>query len=69
MLPSQLSTPPTPFADRETLDQELKALERDVGDLRLLTNTSWVEGATLSDLSTAGGSQMSQKAAKLNKER
>lgn len=29
----ELSTPPTPFADRETLEAELLALERDLGDL------------------------------------
>lgn len=38
-----MSTPPTPFADRETLEKELKALERDLGDLRSLTNPSWLE--------------------------
>ncbi|KAK7084107.1 hypothetical protein SK128_023961, partial [Halocaridina rubra] len=43
VFPPQLSTPPTPFADRETLEKELKALERDLGDLRSLTNPSWLE--------------------------
>ncbi|KAF0310745.1 FERM and PDZ domain-containing protein 4 [Amphibalanus amphitrite] len=32
-IPPELSTPPTPFADRETLEAELQALERDLGDL------------------------------------
>ncbi|XP_068223986.1 serine-rich adhesin for platelets-like isoform X3 [Palaemon carinicauda] len=43
VFPPQLSTPPTPFADRETLEKELKALEQDLGDLRSLTNPSWLE--------------------------
>jgi len=32
-IPPELSTPPTPFADRESLEAELQALERDLGDL------------------------------------
>ena len=32
-----LNAPPTPFADRETLEKELQALEQDLGDLRSLT--------------------------------
>ena len=43
VFPPQLNTPPTPFADRETLEKELKALEQDLGDLRSLTNPSWLE--------------------------
>lgn len=43
VFPPQLSTPPTPFADRETLEKELKALEQDLGDLRSLTNPSWLD--------------------------
>ncbi|CAL4059833.1 unnamed protein product, partial [Meganyctiphanes norvegica] len=43
VFPSQLSTPPTPFADRETLEKELKALEHDMGGLHSLTQPSWLD--------------------------
>ena len=33
---SAVSTPPTPFADRESLEAELKALEKDLGDIQQL---------------------------------
>merc|ERR1719295_958180 len=39
---SAVSTPPTPFADRQSLEAELQALERDLGGL---SKTSWDEGA------------------------
>merc|ERR1719422_654730 len=39
---SAVSTPPTPFADRQSLEAELQALERDLGGLN---KTSWDEGA------------------------
>lgn len=51
VFPPQVSTPPTPFADRETLEKELKALEQDLGDLRSLTNTGWLEQDTLASYS------------------
>lgn len=57
MFPPQLSTPPTPFADRETLEKELKALEQDLGDLRSLTNPSWLDhdaNASYADSTTTG---------------
>ncbi|KAK8376636.1 hypothetical protein O3P69_009922 [Scylla paramamosain] len=47
VFPPQVSTPPTPFADRETLEKELKALEQDLGDLRSLTNPSWLDHDSL----------------------
>ena len=31
-----MSTPPTPFADRQSLEAELKALEKDLGDIQQL---------------------------------
>ncbi len=33
---SAVSTPPTPFADRQSLEAELKALEKDLGDIQKL---------------------------------
>ena len=33
LFPSAVSTPPTPFADRQSLEAELKALEKDIGYL------------------------------------
>lgn len=57
VFPPQLSTPPTPFADRETLEKELKALEQDLGDLRSLTNPSWLDhdaNASYADSTTTG---------------
>ncbi|XP_047475444.1 uncharacterized protein LOC125029539 isoform X2 [Penaeus chinensis] len=59
VFPPQLSTPPTPFADRETLEKELKALEQDLGDLRSLTNPSWLDhdaNASYADSTTTGAS-------------
>ncbi|XP_045121311.1 uncharacterized protein LOC123510326 isoform X6 [Portunus trituberculatus] len=59
VFPPQVSTPPTPFADRETLEKELKALEQDLGNLRSLTNPSWLDHDSLacySDSTTAGAS-------------
>ncbi|KAG0710474.1 hypothetical protein GWK47_002467 [Chionoecetes opilio] len=47
VFPPQVSTPPTPFADRETLEKELKALEQDLGNLRSLTNPSWLDHDSL----------------------
>ena len=32
---SSVSTPPTPFADRETLEAELLAIEREIGSIKL----------------------------------
>ncbi|XP_069988816.1 serine-rich adhesin for platelets isoform X11 [Penaeus vannamei] len=58
VFPPQLSTPPTPFADRETLEKELKALEQDLGDLRSLTNPSWLDhdaNASYADSTTTAG--------------
>ncbi|KAK8738768.1 hypothetical protein OTU49_003663 [Cherax quadricarinatus] len=51
VFPPQVSTPPTPFADRETLEKELKALEQDLGDLRSLTNPSWMEQESVNSYS------------------
>lgn len=62
VFPPQVSTPPTPFADRETLEKELKALEQDLGDLRSLTNPSWLDHdvlANYSDSNTTGQSHSS----------
>ncbi|XP_042205870.1 uncharacterized protein LOC121855097, partial [Homarus americanus] len=60
VFPPQVSTPPTPFADRETLEKELKALEQDLGNLRSLANPSWFEHDSLASCSdstvTAGAS-------------
>ena len=33
---SSLNTPPTPFADRESLEAELKALEKDIDHIQQL---------------------------------
>jgi hypothetical protein len=33
---SSVSTPPTPFADRESLEAELLAIEREIGKKELL---------------------------------
>ncbi len=40
-----VSTPPTPFADRETLEAELRALETEVGDIKTLKGIArWKPG-------------------------
>jgi hypothetical protein len=40
-----VSTPPTPFADRQTLEAELRALETEVGDIKLLKGiATWRPG-------------------------
>merc|ERR1719328_782661 len=39
---SAVSTPPTPFADRESLEAELKALEKDLGDIQQIKMTLMV---------------------------
>ena len=40
---SSLNTPPTPFADRESLEAELKALEKDIDHIQQLKvcHTAW----------------------------
>merc|ERR1711970_819594 len=39
---SAVSTPPTPFADRQSLEAELKALEKDIGNLETISkNHKW----------------------------
>ncbi|KAK4288701.1 hypothetical protein Pmani_038278, partial [Petrolisthes manimaculis] len=51
VFPPQVSTPPTPFADRETLEKELKDLERDLGNLKSLTDPAWLDHEALANLS------------------
>ena len=42
---TSVSTPPTPFADRETLEAELRALESEVGDIETLKGiATWRPG-------------------------
>ena len=55
MLPSQLSTPPTPFADRENLEKELQDLEKNFGNLGGINQ--WhghLSGSTYAESSTTG---------------
>jgi len=55
---TSVSTPPTPFADRETLEAELRALESEVGDIETLKGiATWRPGdrAGMGDSSSPGG--------------
>ena len=47
---SAVSTPPTPFADRQSLEAELKALENDFGNLNQLSHADLMQGASAEGL-------------------
>ena len=58
---SAVNTPPTPFADRESLEAELKALEKDIDHIQQLkilngwgNGSGGVQGGHISVTSTEG---------------
>ena len=70
---SSLNTPPTPFADRESLEAELKALEKDIDHIQQLkmlngwtvNSVTSTEADTLSDGSSLNSYNYEDEAAGL----